>query len=162
MTVQRVQERLSAKLQHPLKPHHLARPHALVGREHDAQRVDRVLEMIREIDLAADRLQEQPLLALAELLMAGLVLGRVDFVGMGEGAVGVERGVMDAQRVGPGMGVVIGGLRRRAAVSLATIDTQPFGPIMSFTKKAVSLIIGPQPASYQPTEPSSKTMCRWP
>ena len=37
-----------------------------------------------------------------------------------------------------------------------TIETQPFGPITSFTKKAVSLIIGPQPASYQPTEPSSK------
>ena len=40
-----------------------------------------------------------------------------------------------------------------------TIDTEPFGPITSFTKKAVSLIIGPQPASYQPTEPSSKATC---
>ena len=38
-------------------------------------------QMIREIDLAADRLQEQPLLALAKLLVAGLVLGRLDLVG---------------------------------------------------------------------------------
>ena len=38
----------------------------------------------------------------------------------------------------------------------ATNDTAPVGPMTSFTKNAVSLIIGPQPASYQPTEPSSK------
>ena len=43
-----------------------------------------------------------------------------------------------------------------------TIDTEPFGPITSFTKNAVSLIIGPQPASYQPTEPSSKATCSAP
>ena len=35
-------------------------------------------QMVGEIDLAADRPQEQPLLALAKLLMAGLVLGRLD------------------------------------------------------------------------------------
>ena len=27
---------------------------------------------------------------------------------------------------------------------------------------AVSLIIGPQPASYHPTEPSAKVTCNWP
>ena len=43
-----------------------------------------------------------------------------------------------------------------------TIETQPFGDITSFTKKAVSEIIGPQAASYQPTEPSSNSTCRWP
>ena len=43
-----------------------------------------------------------------------------------------------------------------------TIETAPLGPTTSFTKKATSLIIGPQPASYQPTEPSSKVTCRWP
>jgi hypothetical protein len=48
------------------------------------------------------------------------------------------------------------------AVSAITIETEPFGPITSFTKKAVSLIIGPQPASYQPTEPSSKITCSMP
>ena len=36
-----------------------------------------------------------------------------------------------------------------------TMETQPFGVITSFTKNAVSEIIGPQAASYQPTEPSS-------
>ena len=39
----------------------------------DAQRVDRILDVLAEIDLAANRLEEQALLALAELLMAGLV-----------------------------------------------------------------------------------------
>jgi hypothetical protein len=48
------------------------------------------------------------------------------------------------------------------APSSMTIDTQPFGEITSFTKKAVSEIIGPQPASYQPTESSSNSTCRWP
>ena len=44
----------------------------------------------------------------------------------------------------------------------ATMLTHPFGPTTSFTKNAVSLIIGPQPASYQPTDPSAKTTCSWP
>ena len=43
-----------------------------------------------------------------------------------------------------------------------TIDTQPFGPTTSFTKNATSLIIGPQPASYQPTDPSSNVTWSWP
>ncbi len=43
-----------------------------------------------------------------------------------------------------------------------TIDTEPSGPITSFTKNAVSLIIGPQPASYQPTDPSSNATCSAP
>ena len=43
-----------------------------------------------------------------------------------------------------------------------TMETEPFGPITSFTKNAVSLIIGPQPASYQPTEPSSNATWSWP
>ena len=46
--------------------------------------------MLGEIDLAADRLEEQALLALAELLVAGLVLGRFDLIGMREGAVGLS------------------------------------------------------------------------
>ena len=48
------------------------------------------------------------------------------------------------------------------APSFMTIETQPLGEMTSFTKKAVSDIIGPQPASYQPTEPSSNSTCRWP
>ncbi len=73
-----------------LKPHHLPPAHALVGGENDAQRVDRVLEMLAEIDLAADGLEEQALLALTQLLMTGFVLVDFDFVGTREGAVGVE------------------------------------------------------------------------
>ena len=44
----------------------------------------------------------------------------------------------------------------------ASMVTHPLGPTTSLTKKAISLIIGPHPASYQPTEPSSKATCRWP
>ena len=43
-----------------------------------------------------------------------------------------------------------------------TIETQPLGPQTSFTNQATSDIIGPQPASYQPTEPSANATCRWP
>ena len=48
------------------------------------------------------------------------------------------------------------------APSFMTMETQPLGVITSFTKNAVSEIIGPQAASYQPTEPSSNVTCRWP
>ena len=44
--------------------HYLPRAHALVGCENDAQRVDRVFEMVAQIDLAADRFQKQALFAL--------------------------------------------------------------------------------------------------
>ena len=40
-----------------------------------------------------------------------------------------------------------------APAYFATMLTHPFGPTTSFTKNAVSLIIGPQPASYQPDRP---------
>ena len=49
-----------------------------------------------------------------------------------------------------------------AAPASATMETAPRGPITSFTKNAVSEIIGPHPASYQPTEPSAKSTWRWP
>ena len=48
------------------------------------------------------------------------------------------------------------------ALSGMRIETAPFGLTTSFTKKAVSDIIGPQPASYQPTEPSAKSTWKWP
>jgi hypothetical protein len=48
------------------------------------------------------------------------------------------------------------------ASSAMRIETAPFGETTSFTKKAVSDIIGPQPASYQPTEPSAKSTWKWP
>ena len=48
------------------------------------------------------------------------------------------------------------------AVSGMRIETAPFGETTSFTKKAVSDIIGPQPASYQPSEPSAKSTWKWP
>src|SRR5580693_4998633 len=93
----REKEGAAGRSQSALESNHLPRPDAFVGGEDDAQRIDRVLEMLAEIDLAADRFEEQALLALAELLMARLVLCRFDLVGMREGAVGFETGMMDAQ-----------------------------------------------------------------
>jgi hypothetical protein len=99
--------------------------------------------VVGAVDLAADRLQEQLLFAPAELLMAGLVLGRFDRVGRHEGAFRVDRGMVDAQGIGFRVRVMVGRFDAFPAASLARIETDPFGPIMSFTKKAVSLIIGP-------------------
>src|SRR5262245_21516405 len=54
-----------------LQPHDLAGADTLVSGKHDAERVDRRLVVLGEVDLATDRLEEEPLLTLAELLMAG-------------------------------------------------------------------------------------------
>src|SRR5215475_15240508 len=96
-----------------LQPHDLAGPDALVGGEHDAERVDRGFVMLGEIDLAADRPEKEPLLALAEFLMAGFVFGRDQFVRLREAAGRVDGGMMNAKRVGFGMRVVVRGPRRR-------------------------------------------------
>ncbi len=48
------------------------------------------------------------------------------------------------------------------AATFAVMLTAPFGPTTSFTKNASSDIIGPHPASYHPTEPSSNVTCRCP
>ena len=48
------------------------------------------------------------------------------------------------------------------AVSGMRMETAPLGETTSFTKKAVSEIIGPQAASYQPSEPSAKRTWKWP
>src|SRR4051812_23999553 len=50
------------------------RANALVGGEHDAQRAHRVVHRAAEIEILADRLEEEGLLAVAELLVVGLVL----------------------------------------------------------------------------------------
>ena len=82
--------------------------------------------------------------------------------GLANFVVAVELAVVQADAVGLGVAVDVGGARRRRLFGSFTIETQPFGPITSFTKNATSLIIGPQPASYQPTDPSSNVTCRWP
>ena len=48
------------------------------------------------------------------------------------------------------------------ALSGIRIETAPFGLTTSFTKNAVSDIIGPQPASYQPRVPSANSTWKWP
>src|ERR1700677_934484 len=86
---------------------HLPGPYVLVGGEYDAQRVDRVLDVLAEIDLAADRLEEQALLAFTELLMARFFRGRFELVGMREGAVGFEPRMVKTQCDGAGVAVVV-------------------------------------------------------
>jgi hypothetical protein len=79
-------------------------------------------------------------------------------VGLEERTVRAGFGAVHADRRGLGVRVVIVGLRIRVHDDRHA----PFGDITSFTKNAVSDIIGPQPASYQPTEPSSNSTCKWP
>ena len=76
----------------------LAGAHAFVGGEHDAEAVHRVVHVGRQIDVLADRAQEERLLAIAEPLVIGLVLGVDVLVRPRELAVGVERRVMQPDR----------------------------------------------------------------
>src|SRR5216684_3471655 len=96
-----------------LQAHDFAAPDALVGGKDDAQRIDRGLVMLGQIDLAADRPQEQPLLPLAEVLMAGFIFGRDEFVRLREAAVRVQSRVMDAKCVRVRMPVMVRGTRVR-------------------------------------------------
>ena len=119
--------------------------------------------MIRQIDVLLDGAQQEGLLAIAQPLMIGLVLGVDELVGPDEFVAGV-----DARSWCTRMQLVFVWLSMSSEAAAAasfgslTIDTQPFGPMTSFTKNATSLIIGPQPASYQPTDPSSNVTCSWP
>src|SRR3954464_458652 len=97
-----------------LQAHDFAAPHALVGGKDDAQRVDRGLVVLGQVDLAADRAEKQPLLPLAEVLMAGFVFGRDEFVRLRKAAARVQSSVMDAKRVRARMRVMVRGTRVRA------------------------------------------------
>ena len=128
----------------------LARMNRVVRSDDDLQALDRVVHVIGEIDILVDRLQADSAVHARK--------ARRDRV---------RRSCRSARRAstcrcgaGGSGSVLVWALMSSdftlPAVSAMTIDTEPFGPTTSFTKKAVSLIIGPQPASYQPTEPSSK------
>src|SRR6185503_18979961 len=60
-----------------LQPHHLTRLHRLIGRDHDPQARYRVVHVVAEVDVAVDGVDEEALLAFAELVVTGLV-GHVD------------------------------------------------------------------------------------
>src|SRR3954447_13020368 len=85
----------------------MAASNAGISGKDDAQRVDGCLVMLGQIDLAVDRLQKQPLLALAELLVAWFVFGREDLVGLREAALRIASRVMDTKRVGARMRVMV-------------------------------------------------------
>jgi len=109
--------------------------------------------VVGQVAVVPDRVEEKLLLQEAETVVIGLA-GTVDEVVLpDECTVGLEIGVVQPQdrRLRMSLDVVGGGVPSFTPAML----TQPLGPITSFTKKATSLIIGPQPASYQPTEPSA-------
>ena len=91
----------------PLHAYDFVAANAGVRGKDDTQRVDRSLVMLGQVDLATDGAKKQSLLALAELLVARLVLGREEFVGFCEAAVQVAGCVMDAERVGLRMRVMV-------------------------------------------------------
>ena len=121
------------------------------------QALDGVVHVVGEVDVLFDRLEQIALLALAQLVVVGSSRRH-----RSAGRASAHVGMMPENLIGLGVGVDVVGFHVPPAVSAMTIETEPFGPITSFTKKAVSLIIGPQPASYQPTEPSSNCTCSMP
>ncbi len=64
--------------------------------------------MRSEIDIVADRAEEDLLFTAAELVMAWLIVHVDDLVGLGESSVHTPRGVMQAQRLGPRMRIDLG------------------------------------------------------
>ena len=82
-----------------LQPHYLSGLHRLVGRDHDPQALYRIVHVVAEVDVLVDRLEQKALLALAEIVMTGLVghvdaLVRLRHVGvMPEDLVGLDMGV---------------------------------------------------------------------
>ncbi len=129
------------------------------GREADGERAHRVVHVAREIDVLADRLQQIGLLAVAKLLMVRLVRRR-DVLGR------ASRNLPSAP---------IAALWMRSMVGLAVgVDVIRAHALVHDDRDAAAWRdhvlheIGglrhhrPQPASYQPTEPSSNSTCRWP
>ena len=113
--------------------------------------------MLGEIQVFADCLQQERLLPVAQLLMGRLV-GHIDpFVLVHEIVGFVDLARMAQQRVCLGVRVDIVGSRMILPLLRHDDADAALGPTTSFTKNATSLIIGPQPASYQPTEPSSNS-----
>ena len=82
--------------------------HAFVGGEHDAQAVDRILHVIRQIDVLLDGAEQERLFAVAQSLMIGLVLGVDQLVRLHELVVLVDVAVvqLDAVRLGVAVDVV--------------------------------------------------------
>ncbi len=127
-----------------LKLHHFSRADAFIRRKADRERRHRILHVPRQVDVFGNRPDHIGLLRVAQLLMPG---------SPGKSTI---RSVPPAgcTRITTDLGVPLD--RALPGASADTMLTAPLGLMMSFTKYAVSLIIGPHPASYQPTDPSSK------
>src|SRR5687767_10294734 len=83
--------------------HHPSRAHGLVGGEHDAERPDGVVHVIRQVEILLDRTQEIKLLALAEGVVVRFVRGADPLVGLRESAIVVQSSMMEQDLVGLGM-----------------------------------------------------------
>ena len=134
--------------------------HALVGGKADGERLHRVVHVARR-DRYPRGSPSARRPARGRRAPGGRARPAIDSISSGcdEFAVGAGLGAVQADASRSWCGCRC---RRTWRLPSMTIETQPLGEITSFTKKAVSEIIGPQPASYQPTEPSSNSTCRWP
>src|SRR3954447_14073134 len=88
--------------------HDLPGPNALIGRQDDAEAVHRVVHVIGQVDVVADRAQEERLLAIAQPLVIRLVFGADVLVGLDELVGGVERRAMQPETVRLGVAVDVG------------------------------------------------------
>ena len=142
----------------PYKFHGLAGAHAFVRGEADGERAHGIRHVPGQVDILADRLQQEGLLAVAELLMPGLALHRQHPVRLGKLAVRAGRGAVQADARGLGV----------------RVDVVRFGALVHDDRHAAvrrDHVLHeerrlrdhrPPAASYQPTEPSSNSTCRWP
>ena len=81
---------------------------ALLGGQNDPQAVDRRVHRLGQIEILLNRFQEEGLLAIAERLMAGLVLRRNEFVALDEILVGSDLGVVILDEIGLGVPIDVG------------------------------------------------------
>ncbi len=130
--------------------------HGAVGRQHHREGAHGVVHVPAEIAIVEDGVAQEALLAGTEFVVTGVVGERQDLVGARNRRPGPQAAAWMRSR---DVAVWVS-MAAEAAPSSATIETAPRGPITSFTKNAVSEIIGPQPASYQPTDPSAKSTWR--
>ena len=90
---------------------HLDRPpgtDALVGRKHDSKAVDGVAHVIGEVVFAANGVEQETLFADAQLIMIGPILDRDLFIGFGEGLIGPQPRVVDADGADIGVRMNVG------------------------------------------------------
>ena len=120
------------------------------------------MHVIGEVQVLLNGPKKIRLLTIAQRLVIRFVFGIEELVGLQKLVVRIDAAVVHADAVCFGVAVHVVVVLVVASFGSFTIETQPLGPTTSFTKKATSLIIGPHPAPYHPTDPSSNVTWSWP